>query len=255
MHHRTLLQIAPLLFLSALTLAACNKDEDAPAPTTPGGGGSGTTNTNPSTTPFYTDADAVLAAVRVNTTQTTPVGEFDIVIGGASAFFSNDQFSTFQNVGAVSCNGESLGMQSNNTYVHTPSATAPTGIDLTSSNEVSWNVGGGGGFNAFTYVHTGPFPAVGTISSATTVVRANGYTLTANSVAGADSVIFMVGDVVRTRPGNTISHTFTAQDLAGLSAGQSLMQVVGYTADGEDINGKRIYFVKQASRSRSITVQ
>lgn len=255
MYHRTLFNALPILILSALALQACNKEDDAPTPAAPGGGGGGNTTNNNSTTPFYTDADAVLAAIRVNTTQTTPVGEFDIIIGGGSAFFSTDQFSTFQNVGNVSCNNEALTRQANNTYVHIPAATAPTGIDLTSSNEVTWNVAGGGGFDAFTYIHTGPFPAVGNITSANTVVRSNGYTLAATSVAGADSVIFMVGNVTRTRPGNTTSHTFSAQDLAGVATGSSLVQVVSYTARPEDINGKRLYFVKETSRSRSVTVQ
>lgn len=236
--------------LSALCLTACKKEETT-EPATGGGGGSST----PSTTPTYTDADGLLAAVRVFSTQSTPIGPVDVVIGTATGAFSNDQFASFENVGAVSCNGGSLTRQGNNSYVHQPSATAPMGIDLSSSNDVTWNVAGGSGFPSFDRTLTEPFPAVGEITSATTVVRANGYTITTGPVQNADSVVFTLGSLVRTVPGNAASCTFTAGELNGLSAGTSFMQVSPYRSSNEVIGGKRIYFVKQMSRSVSITIQ
>jgi hypothetical protein len=235
-------------------LSACKKEETQP-PTPPADGGGGGGNSTPSTTPSFTDADGVLAAVRVFTTQSTPIGTIDITMGVASAAFSNDGFSTFANVGDVSCNGSALTRQSNNSYAYTPTATEPTGIDLTASNEVTWTVGGGAGFAGFTRTIMGPFPTVAPITSGETVVRANGYTLSTSSVLGADSVIFTLGSLVRTLPGNATSCSFSAGDLAGLSTGTSIAQIVGYTSSNETIGGKKMYFVKEASRSRSITIQ
>jgi len=242
----------PLVALAlALVFTACKKDDPEP-PATPGGGGGSST---PSTAPFFSDADGLVSAIRVLTTQSTPIGPVDLVLGIATGVFSNDAFATFQNVGAVSCNGEALTRQSNNNYTYQPSATNPTGIDLTASNEVTWNVGGGSGFAAFDRTIPGPFPVAGSISSATTVVRANGYTITTGSVLNADSVVFTLGSLVRTIPGNATSCTFTAAELSGLSTGSSLVQVAPYNSTSEVIGGKRIYFVKQYSRSLSVTIQ
>ncbi len=239
------------VLLAAGTLfTACTKDDAAPD-ATPSPSGSST----PSTTPNFPDADAVLAAVRVNATQSTPLGSIDIVIGVATGAFSNDDFSTFQNVGAITCNGDALSLQSNNSYVYQPVATNPTGIDLTASNEVTWNVAGGSGFSAFQRTIQGPFPATGAITSSTTVVRANGYTLSATNVLNADSVIFLVGDVSKTLPGNASSCTFSASELSGVAAGTSLLQVSAYRSVTEDVDGKRIYFVKQSARTLSGTIQ
>lgn len=241
-----------MLCATVVLMTACKKEEPA-TPNTPGGGGG--SSSTPSTTPVYTDADAVLAAVRVTTTQSTPIGPVDVLLGVASASFSTDQFATFVNVGSVSCNGEALTPQANNTYVFQPGATNPTGIDLTSSNEVTWSITGGGGFNAFTRTVGGPFPTSGAITSSETVVRSNGYTLTTSSVLNADSVIFTLGSLVRTLPGNASSCTFTAAELNGLAAGTSLAQIVPYNATREVVDGKVMYFIKQASRSRTITLQ
>lgn len=251
--HRMIRTPFLLLLALGLSVSACKKDDpDPPAPSNNGGGGGSST---PSTTPTFTDADGLLAAVRVFSTQSTPIGPVDLVIGTATGVFSNDQFASFVSVGAISCNGEALTLQGNNSYVHQPSATAPTGIDLTSSNEVTWNVAGGNGFPAFDRTLMGPFPVAGDFTSATTVVRANGYTITTGPVQNADSVVFTLGSLVRTIPGNATSCTFTADELNGLSAGSSLMQVSPYNSSNEVIGGKRIYFVKQMSRSTSITLQ
>lgn len=239
-----------VLLVAGTMFTACTKDDAAPDATpTPSG------STTPSTTPNFPDADAVLAAVRVNATQSTPLGSIDIVIGVASGAFSNDSFSSFQNVGAITCNGDALSLQSNNSYVYQPATSNPMGIDLTASNEVTWNVAGGSGFSAFQRTIAGPFPATGAITSSTTVVRANGYTLTATNVLNADSVIFLVGDVSKTLPGNASSCTFSASELSGVAAGSSVLQVSAYRSVTEDVDGKRIYFVKQSARTLSGTIQ
>lgn len=247
--------LLPFVLLSmGMALASCSKDDDTPAPAPPSGGGN---NTSPSTTPNFADAHASLWAVRAFTTQSTPFGDMDMEIGTGVAVFSNDGFATMVSAGQVKLNDHVLTAASNNAYTFTPSASAPTGIDL-SSGALSWEVAGSAQFSGFTQAYTNstfPNPTVGTISSGTTVVRANGYTLTAGTVNNADSVIFMVGDVVRTLPPNTSSHTFSAGDLSGLSAGQSLVQVVPYAYKLQVIGGKNVYFGKQMARSKSVTIQ
>lgn len=237
-----------------LALASCKKDEpEPPAPQSGNNDSSGTTA--PSTIPRFADADGVMAAVRAYTSQSTPFGTIDIILGTASAAFSNDGFATFVGVGGVSCNGEALSAQPNGTYAYAPSAANPTGIDFTASNEVTWTVAGGSSFPAFTRTLADPFPAVDAITSSATVVRADGYTLSTTAVSNADSVIFTLGGLVRVLPGSATSCSFTAAELAGQSPGTSIAQIVGYRYVDETIGGKRIYFVKQASRSQSITIQ
>jgi hypothetical protein len=240
------------LALVALLVACGKEDEDTP-PDMPGGGSG--SNATANITPSYADAQAILAAVRVNTTQSTILGSIDVVVGGATAAFSSDGLNTLLNVGEVSCNGEPLAPLSNQAYAYSSTTTAPTGIDLTASNSVTWSVEGGNGYSSFVRTLSEPFPAVGSITSGNTVVRTNGYTLTAEAMLGADSVLFIVGPVVRVRPGNATSHTFTAQDLASLNPGSATAQVVGYSASSEDMAGRRVYFVKQSVRTRSVTIQ
>lgn len=242
---------ASLLLIALLLISACKKEDDAG--TSDPGSSSG--NSAASTTPYFSDADGVLAATRSYAVISTPVGPQELLVGLAAGAFSNDQFATRVNVGAVSCNGESLSPQAGNAYAYVPPATSPTGIDLTASNEVTWNVGGGSGFSAFTRTIMGPFPITGEITSGSTVVRGSGHSLTVATVLSADSVLFAIGPVARTLAGNAISCAFTAAELGALSEGTAVAQVVSYSSANEVIGGKRIYFVKQSHRSQTVTVQ
>ncbi len=249
--HSSLLRFSLVLGL-AMAFTACKKDDPAP-PAAPGGGGGSNTST-PSTTPNFTDADASLWAVRTFSTQSTPIGPIDIEIGLGVGAFTNDGFASFVNVGDVSLNSVALTRQSNNSYVSQPSQTNPTGVDF--GTGVEWNVQGGSGFPAFTRSVTAfPFPTVAAITSAETVVRANGYTLTTTQVTGADSVIFLVGSVSKTLAGNATACTFSAAELAGAGTGASLVQIAPYKYNNEVIGGKRIYFGKEMVRTKSVTIQ
>ena len=254
MHTMNIFRSTPMLLLAmGLSLAACKKEEAATPATPPTGGGGGGSSA-PNTTPNFSDADASLWAVRSFNTQSTPIGPMDITIGTGVAVFSNDNFSTFVNVGDVALNGTALTRQSNNSYVLQPSQTNPTGIDL--GGNIAWTVQGGGGFDGFNRDITSlPFPTVQPINSSTTVVRANGYTLTTTQVTQADSVLFFIGNVSKTLAGNATSCTFTSAELAGVAAGSSIAMIVPYRYTSENIGGKTIYFGKEAVRSTSITVQ
>jgi hypothetical protein len=104
-------------------------------------------------------------------------------------------------------------------------------------------------------VNSIPFPSVDTVSSATTIDRSMDYTLTTTSVAGADSVIFSIGGVLKTLPGTATSCTFTAAELGGLSAGQSIAQIAAYGFTSQNVNGKTYYFGKEEVQSRSVQLQ
>lgn len=238
-------------FIALLFATACKKEENG-TPDSPGGSSG---NNTASTTPSFADADGVLAATRAYVVINTPLGPQEIIAGLAAGAFSNDQFVTRVNVGAVSCNGELLGPAAGNAYAYIPPGTNPTGIDLTASNEVTWVVGGGSGFSAFTRNIMGPFPVTGDISSGSTVVRASGHTLSVSATLNADSVLFAIGPVTRTITGNATSCAFTPAELSALATGSALAQVVSYSSVNEVIGGKRIYFVKQSLRSQSVTVQ
>ncbi|MCW5899682.1 MAG: hypothetical protein KIT10_10465 [Flavobacteriales bacterium] len=252
--HIPLRNIALVALTLGLAMSGCKKDDDPPAPAPPAGGGGGGSQT-PGTTPNFVGADGLLAATRVITSQDGPFGPIEFTMGVASGAFSNDDWSTFVSVGAVTCNSETLTAQSNNSYVFMPGAANPSGIDLTASNNVTWTVAGGNGFPDFDRTITGPFPGAGPITSSATIVRSQGYTLTSSSVLNADSVVFTLGSLVKTLPGNAASCSFSVAELETLAAGASLVQIAPYNSTTEDIGGKTIYFVKQASRSRSVTLQ
>ncbi len=241
-----------LLLLAGVLLAGCKKEESDDSSNNNGGGsGNGTA----STTPSFTGANGVLVATRSYSVVSTPLGPQDILIGLAFGAFSDDQFATRVNAGPVSCNGQSVPLQAGNAYVYTPPPSNPTGIDLTATNEVTWTVGGGSGFTGFTRTIMGAYPITGEITSGATVSRAAGHTLSASSVANADSVLFAIGTVTRTIPGNASVCTFSSAELSGLLPGAALAQVVSYSSVSESIGGKQIHFVKQSLRNQSVTVQ
>lgn len=207
----------------------------------------------PSTTPTFGDGYGVLAAVKSEST----VQGFTIVIGIATAVFTTDLFSTFVPAGAVSCVGETLTMNTNNSYTFTPGQTSPTGIDFGSNPDPNWSVAGNGNIPGFTHTTTIGFPTAGDVSSSETVTIANGYTLSvpAGSVAGADSVLFLVGGVSATEMGNATSHTFSAADLSGLAAGSNVVQVAAYKIEEVTYSSKNFWFVNEIVKTKIVTVQ
>jgi hypothetical protein len=240
------------LLAFTLVLCACNKDDDEPA--TPAPTPTPTPVASASYTPVFSDADGALWAIQTYTSQTTPFGTFDIEVGLGAGAFSNDAFATLVNVGTVSLNGNALSAFSNNAYAYQPSMTNPTGIDVTSN--IEWTVQGANGFPGFTRPVNGfALPTVSTVTSSETVVRSSGHTVACASVSGADSVIFLVGGVAKTLPGNATSCSFTASELSTLGAGANLVQIGAYRSTSEVIDGKRIHFGKETVRTKSVTIQ
>ncbi len=242
-----------LVFMSfSLVLTSCKKDDETPEPAP--AGPSGSNNSTANTTPSFPGSDGSLWAVKTTTVQSTPIGPFTIELGTGVAVFTSDSYSTYLPAGAVTLNSTGLTQNSNNTYVLTPSQTNPTGVDFSSG--VNWSVSGGASVPGFNYdVSSLPFPSVASITSAATVNRSAGYTLSTTSVINADSVIFAIGGVNKTLAGNNGSCNFTADDLASLSAGASVAQIVGYSYTSQTIGSKLYYFGKESVQTLSVTIQ
>lgn len=234
-----------LLCSLGLVVSSCKKEdlipeEPAPAPVnTPSG----------STTPIPADADGVMWAIRSAST----VQGFTIEIGTAVGVFMNGT-TDLVNVGSVSVNSQNLTAASNNAYSFAPSQTMPTGLDFSSST--NWSVSGGNGHAAFTYDASSlTFPTGSAITSSETVTKANGYTLTCSNVSGADSTLFMIGNVAKTMTGSSVSCTFTASELSSLSAGNSVVMIVPYKLIQTTINGKNYYFGKERVNQLAVTIE
>lgn len=233
--------------LSSTIITSCNTNNDDDNVTPP--------STTP-TAPTFADGFGTLAAVKVKTTQTV-IGvpnPIEIIMGVGSAGFYSPGNNTLVDGGTVSLSGKSLTKYQNNAYAYTPGSTDPTGIDF-DADGVEWSVGGAGEVPAFTHTVNMGFPNIGNITSGSTVTKASGYTLSVQNVSNADSVIFQIGQVIVTRPANTTSYTFSSSELASLSTGTSIAQVVSYKIQPATKSGKTFYFVNETSVSKNITVE
>ncbi|MCB0410004.1 MAG: hypothetical protein KDD29_07280, partial [Flavobacteriales bacterium] len=156
-------------------------------------------------------------------------------------------------VGTVSLNTQALTKNTNNSYAYQPGSSNPTGIDFTSG--VAWTADGGNGFSAINKNVTIGFPTVGAVNSSATITKANGYTLSVNNVSGADSVLFLIGDITKTIAGNPTSCTFSSSELSGLSTGTTVVQVAAYITTSETIGGKKVYYGNESVQSKTATVE
>lgn len=243
----------PLLFILVVALAftACEKEEEEPV--IPQNDPTPTTQSAPPT-PTIEGADASLWAIRSASTQTVGGFTVDVNIGLAvAAFAEGANFETLVDVGTVEVDGTMLTKQANNAYTFTPSQTDPTGLDF--DNNVTWEITGGSGFQQFNTAMNITFPTVSEITSGSTVSKSAGYTLTVNEVTYSDSVLFMIGDVIKYIPGNGESCTFTSAELSGLSNGASVATVAGISATPTLSNGKTIYHGRETVRTISVTIE
>ncbi|MBS1547359.1 MAG: hypothetical protein JSU02_08275 [Bacteroidetes bacterium] len=252
--HSTFRQISFAMLATAMCLGACKKDE-AEAPSSDNNGGGGSTTSTPSSTPTFAGADGVLWAINTFSTQTVAGVPFEVEAGlGSAAFPSESNASVLVDAGAVSLNDIALTRNSNNTYITIPSTSNPTGVDLSGGN-THWVVAGANGIPALDQSPSFSFPDVGDITSSTTVTRSSGYTLSVASISPCDSVVFMVGSVVKYLPSGNTSCTFTASELSSVASGASLVQVSPYSYSHQVIGGKNFYFGKQTTRTVSATIQ
>lgn len=215
------------------------------------------TSSTPTTPTAPAGCDAALWAVKSYTKHEVGFGfpASTIELGTGIGVFSSNGISsnmTRVNVGTVKLNSTTMDYMGES-YITTASTSNPTGIDFDSG--VSWEVSGANGYTGFTHSPTNNFPTASEITSSTTVTKADGYTLTCNTVTGADSVLFIVGDVHKTLGNNATFCTFTSSELSGLGTGTQLVQIVPYSYTLAAFGGKTICFGKEMVRQLSVTVQ
>lgn len=243
-----------LFFFSLILLSffSCDKDILNPSANTP-------TTAAPPTPNACDNADAALWAIQSTSSQQTlpSLPAVDITIGlGVGIFTSNGLTTTSPSrvaVGTVTANSNTDLEYEGETYISKPGTNNPQGINWSSG--VTWNVTGDNGYTAFTHTPTNRFPTVSAITSATTVTKSAGYTLTCSTIAGADSVLFLVGDVAKILGPNATSHTFSSGDLAPLATGTNIVQIVPYTFSSKVFGGKTICFGKEAVRQLVVDIQ
>lgn len=235
-----------LCFTLLLTFTACVED-DIPMITDP------TTEETPTApNPDVGPGDGAFWAVNSITTISTPI-TLDTEVGTAVAVFSNDNFNSFVEAGEVSIMEEALTKNDNNSYVYIPGTTQPLGLQF--SSDYQWKVAGAGAVAGFDHTVDFDFPELGAITSGTTVTKADGYTLTCQSVAKADSVIYLVGGALKTVAGNVTTVEFTADDLAGVATGASFVQIAAYIYKEATKNGKTYYFGNETVRSQVVEIK
>ncbi len=233
-----------LLFLG-LSFTACKEDiipmEEDPATTAPA-----------APNPTVGDGSGAFWGINAISTVTTPI-TLDTEIGTAVAFLTNDNFNSFVDAGSISVMDAALTANDNKSYVYLPGITQPLGLQYSSSYE--WNVAGAGAVAGFTHTVDFPFPDLGVITSGNEVVKADGYTLTCQNVAQADSIIYIVGEAIKTVAGDVTSVEFTAEDLKGVTAGPSFVQIAAYTYKPAEINNETYYFGNETVRSEVVEIK
>ena len=237
--------------LVLLLFSACQDDPFNPS----------TNNNNTAATPTPNacqNADAALIAVR-SLSKGPSVGGFPaptITLGLAVGVFTSNGLPAAPparvNVGTVEANGTTLEYEGE-TYLNKPGVADPQGINWSSS--VNWTVSGDNGFPAFSHTPTNAFPTVTEVTSAATVTKSAGYTLTCDAVGQADSVLFLVGDVGFTKAGNATSHTFSAADLSSLSTGPNFVQIVPYTFSSRSYGSKNVCFINESVQQLAVEIE
>lgn len=204
--------------------------------------------------PKFDGGSGTLTAVKVRSFQDLFIEvelDFGIAVGG---FYDNPESGIFHDAGTVSCNSNELTKQENNSYAYTPDIANTEGIDF-DGNTVTWEVSGSAEVPTFSQTVTFAFPDVKNITSGEIIDKSDGYTFTCGGVFNADSILFLVGDILHTVAGNVTSSTFTSAELSTLEAGPTFIQIAAYSYEGETISGETYYFVKETVVNKSATVQ
>lgn len=254
-----------LVLVGSLALTGCESDDgdDPVTPTTP------TTPTTPPTTqspdpvlPEDDDADGVLVAVSTVSYQNNPFlpEPIELTVGTGVAVFpaTTGDFSSYTGAGTVSCNGDDLKKNQDNSYVFTPGLANTDGIDF--STGTVWAVGGEGAVPAFNASYN-VWPSNPLLTSSKEIDRSTGYLFSIeNVITDADSVMFNIyggsGIIQKTFAPNTRTYTFTAQELSVLEATDfGFVQVVGYTVTSTTANSLKVYLVNETVLTEQVKIQ
>lgn len=236
-------------------MASCKKSDDSSS--TP-------VNNASNIPPSANNADGIMVAIKTLSFVSQSGFEITLPVNTAVSAFGNLETGAFEDVGSVDLGGDVLEKQDNNSYVYTFDGDVGTtpggtyGLDL--STPYTWNVTGGGGFSAFTHTVSMNFPSIGKITSATgDIASSSSYTLTVESVSGADSVYYQIagegGNVYAVKTGSSTSHTFSATELASVGSGDAVIQVAAIKYATDTKNGKDIWFLNETVVTDFVKVQ
>ncbi len=205
-------------------------------------------------TPVFTGDHAALIGIKTITTIDQFGFEFNQEFGVAVAVFNEG--GELLNAGSVTCEDESLSLQSNDSYVFTPTASNFTGIEFVGST--NWSVSGAEWPQA-TLVNNDAFSEVGVLNSATTVSSSSDFTVSTESMNGADSVYFMLygsdNFLLKALEGNPTTYTFTADEVATIGAGSGYAQVVGLTYNEQTSDGRTYWLINETVRTETVTIE
>lgn len=218
-------------------------------------------------TPTFTGTYGVL--VGINTISTVDPGfglpVYDLNLGTAVAFFTENGGSTMVDAGAVSLslnsNNYGLTKQSNNSYSYIPQAGSTTGIDfsnVSSSNYATYS-GVGATWPSFSLGIAKPFSTISEITSGDVTVGSS-YSIAVNTISGADSIYFALhsptGSKYIMKAGNFGgNYTFTSAETSGLGKGNGYVQVVGISYKGDYpfvVGGKNYYVLNETVRTKMV---
>jgi hypothetical protein len=243
------------LCLLGLTLSSCTQEEiDKLVNQAQNNPPSGLTPSNNVPIPSWDDAHGVLVTTKVKALNSG----VSLEVGVANAvFFSAAGDTSFVDAGTVKVESKALVKEANNSYSFVPSQTEPNGIAYT--NPVTWEVSGNGTVPAINQDLTGTWPDADSITSALTFDNNSAYTLTASTVSGADSVIFMVVGsdgkyLLKYLGGNATTCTFTQVEMANIAPGTGLVQVVPLKVTTNTSGSRKYYYVRQTAVARTVTV-
>ena len=193
-------------------------------------------------------------------------GLVETITKEAKASFKNSPFdSLYSNAAAVSCQGKTLALQNNQTYLLDGSAAA--NISVTTTLGVNWNVTGNSvtGIPGFLYTTTKPLPeykGVANNSMPTTIRRAAGLTLSLGAnIVGADSIFLSITSGSKTIKkmigGFENECIFSPAELSVLPSadGAALLQVSPISYELSVQGSKKMYFANQASYTKLVNVE
>jgi hypothetical protein len=244
-----------MLFVVTAVMSSCGKDDNDDN----NNNNNNTTSTPSNPLPTFTDSDAVLAAIRVNSTQTVPVvGTINVVIDAASGGFLNG--SNYFDAGAIKVNNFALTKFQNNAYAVT--GTSEGALDFSTGDAVNWNVAGAGSIAGFTHTTSNAMVDAKAFAANTpstididgnVTLSLEGYPLYATDILWL--VIDKNGNSVK-KTNNASSVTFTAAELSTLTKGaNALIEVAAYNYSSETFGGKKVYFVNETATTKSVTLE
>lgn len=243
-----------VISISFLTLQSCKK-ADTIAPSDPG---TPSTPTNPQ--PKIGDADALLIGLQTVSYTSVAGTVIETPIGLPVALFFDG--SNFKDVGAVTCETETLTKQDNNSYIFIPSITNPTGVSY--SGDLDWTVAGSNGFPGGSYTSKGSFPSNVEVDATTgqDIDTKSAYTLAAKiSVSNADSIYFGIygpnGAVNRVTAGNTSSYTFSQSEMKSIGTGAGFMQIAAVKQVKREVlsGGEVIYYLTEKVNTQPVNLK